>query len=267
MAMVILAASASSARLRAEDSLPPLARDVGIVQRLNEEVPLDLTFRDEAGRIVPLSAYVKDKPVILVLAYYRCPMLCTQVLNGLLDSLRGISLDLGDAYRVVTVSFDARERPELAAAKKASYVENYGRAGAADGWHFLTAEQTSIDRLTRAVGFHYAYDRERDQFAHASGIMILTPEGKISRYFYGITFPSRDLRLALVEASAGKIGSLVDQVLLLCYHYNPSTGRYTPAIMGFVRLGGVLSFAILGLYLGRGWYRDWRNTQRTSDVR
>src|SRR5262249_5353897 len=157
---------------------------------------------------------------ILVLAYYRCPMLCNQVLNGLVDGLRGVRFDPGEEFQVVTVSFDAREKPELAAAKKASYVESYGRPTAAGGWHFLTGAQESIDRLTQAVGFRYVYDQKQDQFAHASGIMLLTPQGKIARYFYGIRYPSRDLRLALVEASQGKIGSPVDQVLLFCYHYD-----------------------------------------------
>jgi protein SCO1 len=261
--LVLLMMAAVPGRLRAQDPMPAILRDVGIDQRLNEQVPRDLVFRDEAGRTVRLGDYFDDKPVILVLAYYRCPMLCNQVLNGLVDGLRGVPLAMGEQFRVVTVSFDAREKPELAAAKKANYAESYGRGGAADGWHFLTGEPESIDRLTRAVGFRYAYDAKQDQFAHASGIMVLTPKGKIARYFYGIRYPPRDLRLALVEASEGKVGSPVDQVLLLCFDYDGTTGKYTLAVMRLVRLGGILTLLIVGTYLGCGWYRDWRKRRKT----
>jgi protein SCO1/2 len=259
--LVLLVMATAPAGVWGEDSRPAILRDVGIDQRLNEQIPLDLVFRDEAGRTVRLGDYFDEKPVILVLAYYRCPMLCNQVLNGLVDSLRGIPFDMGGQFRVVTVSFDAREQPAQAAAKKANYVASYGRPGTEGGWHFLTGEQESIDRLTWAVGFRYAYDPKQDQFAHASGIMVLTPKGKIARYFYGIQYPSRDLRLGLVEASEEKIGSPVDQVLLLCYHYDPATGKYTLAVMGLVRLCGALTLVVLGTFLGRSWYRDWR-TQR-----
>jgi protein SCO1/2 len=239
--------------VRAEDGLPPILRDVGIEQRLDEAIPLDLPFQDETGATIRLGDCLSDKPAILVLAYYRCPMLCNQVLNGLLDGLRQVPFDVGDQLNVVVVSFDAREKPELAAAKKATYVEHYGRPGADLGWHFLTGEQASIDQLTQAAGFRYHYDARTDQFAHASGIMVLTPQGRIARYFYGITYPPRDLRLGLVEASAGRIGSPVDQVLLLCYHYDPATGTYAAAAMRFVRLGGVVTVAALGIFLWRGW--------------
>ncbi len=209
-----------------------------IEQRLGEKVPLDLAFHDEAGQPVRLQKYFQQKPVVLVLAYYRCPRLCTEVLNGLESGLEAIPLDIGRDFNVLTVSFDPRETPELAAAKKVPYIEKYGRGGAAEGWHFLTGDETSIKQLTEAVGFHYHYDPRSDQFAHASGIMILTPEGKLARYFYGIRYSPRDLRLGLVEASAEKIGSPVDQLLLFCFHYDPTTGQYTPAIMNFVRDGG-----------------------------
>ena len=261
-AWICLAMVAGPAIGRADNSLPPALRNVGIDQRLNQQVPLELVFRDESGHSVRLGDFFEGKPVILVLAYYRCRMLCNQVLNGLVDGLRGVPLDLGEHFRVVTVSFDAREQPELAAAKKASYVESYGHPGAAAGWHFLTGEQGAIDQLSEAVGFHFAYDPRDDQFAHASGIMILTPDGKIARYFYGISYPPRDLRLALVEASEGKIGSPVDQVLLFCFHYDPMTGRYALAIMSLIRLGGVLTLGLLGLFLGRGWWRDWRTRRK-----
>lgn len=231
---------------------------VGIDQRLHEQVPLDLKFRDESGREVHLSDYFDGKPVVLVLAYFRCPMLCTQVLNGLTNTLRAVPFEMGKQYRVLTVSFDPREEPDLAAAKKASYVGSYGRPGADDGWHFLTGDQSNIERLTKAVGFRYVYDPALDQFAHASGIMVLTPQGKIARYFFGIEYPPRDLRLALVEASTGKIGSPVDQLLLLCYHYDETTGRYTASIMNFVRLAGIATLLLIGGLIGGAWYRERR---------
>ena len=249
---------------RADDSLPPILRQAVLEQRLDEQVPLDLVFRDETGRTVRLAEFFDGKPVILVLAYFRCPMLCTQVLNGLVDSLRGVPFDIGDQFRVLTVSFDAREGPELAAAKKASYVESYGRSGAAEGWHFLTGDQASIAALTQAVGFHFVYDEDKDQFAHASGIMVLTPSGKISRYFYGIRYAPGDLRLALVEASGNKIGSRVDQVLLFCFHYDPNTGKYTPSVMNLVRLIGTLTLTILVSFLLRAWIRDARRRPRQA---
>jgi protein SCO1/2 len=230
---------------RAESTLPPLLRGVGFDQRLDEQVPLDLVFRDEAGQSVKLGDYFHGKPVILVLAYYRCPMLCTLVLNGLVQGMLDMPFDAGKDYEVVTVSFDPRETPAQAAAKKKTYVDRYGRPGAAAGWHFLTGDEASITALTKAVGFRFAYDAKRDEFAHASGILVLTPAGRISRYFYDIKFPGRDLRLGLVEASDHKIGSPVDQVLLFCFHYDPATGKYGPAVMTFVRIGGVLT--MLGL--------------------
>jgi protein SCO1/2 len=255
--LACIVAALLPAAARAEPTLPPLLREIGLEQRLNEHVPLDLAFRDEAGHDVRLGDYFQHgRPVVLVLVQYGCPMLCTQVLNGLTDGLRGVPLNAGGQFQVVVVSFDARERPALAAAKKASYVENYGRPGAADGWHFLTGEQESIDRLTEAVGFRYRYDAKHDQFAHPSGVMVLTPDGTLARYFYGIQYSPRDLRLALVEASGGKVGSTVDQVLLLCYHYDPAEGTYTPTVMNFVRLAGALTLVGLGVYLGRSWYRE-----------
>ncbi len=229
---------------------PKILRDVGFDQRLNEQVPLDLEFADEDGRPVRLGDYFGEKPVILVLAYFRCPMLCTEVLNGLVKGMLDMRLDVGKEFRVVTVSFDPREKPPLAAAKKQTYVERYGRPGAADGWHFLTGGPEAVRRLTEAVGFRYTYDPRHDQFAHASGVMVLTPGGKLSRYFYDVTFSGRDLRLGLVEASEGKVGTPVDQVLLYCFHYDPADGKYGPAVMNFVRLGGVLTLAGLATFVG-----------------
>jgi protein SCO1/2 len=246
----------------AESSLPPVLRQVGFDQRLNGQVPLDLPFRDEAGRAVRLGDYFDTKPVILVLAYFKCPMLCTEVLNGLVRTMLDLPQDLGKDFAAVTVSFDPRETPELAAAKKKTYLERYGRRGAEGGWHFLTGDETSIKRLTEAVGFRYTYDPRTDQFAHASGILVLTPAGKISRYFYDVRYSPRDLRLGLVEASAGRVGSRVDQILLYCFHYDPVEGKYGPTIMNFVRLGGVLTLLAVGLFMAALWRRERRAARR-----
>lgn len=225
---------------------PDLLKDVGVEQKLNQSVPLNLTFRDERGKPVQLTQYFGQKPVILSLVYYNCPMLCTQVLNGLESSLQLIPMDIGKQFDVLTVSIDPTERPVLAEAKQALYTGLYGRPNAAQGWHFLTGDEQQIRQLANAVGFRYAYDPGSKQFAHASAIMVLTPEGKISRYFYGIQFPSRDLRLGLVEASAGKIGTPVDQVLLFCYHYDPSTGKYGLLISRLIQAAGAVTVLAIG---------------------
>jgi protein SCO1 len=235
----------------ADPEVPAILQKVGFDQRLNEQVPLDLIFTDENANQVKLGDYFGKKPVILVLAYYECPMLCTLVLNGVVQGMRDMPFSVGTEFNVVTVSFNPRETPDLAAAKKKNYITSYGRPGAADGWHFLTGKPDAIDKLTRAVGFRYVYDAKHKQYIHTSGIMILTPQGKISRYFYGIRFPSRDLRLGLIEASANKIGSPADQVLLYCFHYDPATGKYTTNILNFVRMGGVLTVAAL---VGMVWF-------------
>jgi protein SCO1 len=234
---------------------PDLLKDVGVDQKLNELIPLGLRFNDENGKPVELRQYFGSKPVVLSLVYYQCPMLCTQVLNGLERSLKELSLNLGQDYTVVTVSIDPTERPILALAKQQLYTGLYGRPGAAQGWHFLTGDEPQIKQLAGAVGFRYAYDPDSKQFAHASVIMLLTPQGRISRYFYGITYPSRDLRLGLIDASQGKIGSrVVDAVLLFCYHYDPQTGKYGLVISHVIQIaGGVTVLAIAGLIfvLGR----------------
>ena len=230
----------------AQSGLPPDLQEVGIDQRLGDQVPRDLFFRDETGNPVRLGVYFDGKPVILALVYFQCPMLCTQVLNGLLSSLRALSFDVGDEFEVLAVSFDPGETPILAAAKKDEYIRSYGRVGGADGWHFLTGTPAAIDRLTSAVGFRYKYNPETQQFAHASGIIVLTPGGKIARYYLGIEYPPRDLRLGLVEASSGKIGSPVDQILLYCFQYDPATGRYSLAILNVVRIAGIATLLGLG---------------------
>lgn len=224
---------------------PSLLNDVGIDQRLNQQVPLDLMFRDETGRSVPLQTYFGKKPVVLALIYYNCPMLCTLVLNGLIQSLNTMSFVAGKEFDVIAVSFDPRETSELATGKKRAYLERYIVKGTESGWHFLTGDESSIKALTQTVGFRYAYDAEKDLFAHASGVIVLTPEGKISRYFYGVEYPPRDLRLGLVEASENKIGSPVDQLLLMCYHYDPTTGKYGAVVMNVVRLAGTITLIII----------------------
>jgi protein SCO1/2 len=227
---------------------PELLKQVGIDQKLNQSIPLNLTFRDENGTPVQLAQFFGQKPVILTLVYYNCPMLCTQVLNGVESGLKELpTTDIGKQFDVVTVSIDPTESHVLAKTKQEMYVGMYGRPGAAQGWHFLTGDEPQIKQLADAVGFRYAYDPDTKQFAHASAIMLLTPEGKISRYFYGIQYPSRELRLGLVEASEGKIGTPVDQVLLFCYHYDPATGKYGLLISHVIQAGGALTVLILGV--------------------
>jgi protein SCO1/2 len=230
--------------------LPKVLKSVGIDQKLNEQVPLDAVFKDEQGREVHLGQFFKGKPVVLSLVYYACPMLCNQVMNGELGSFRQVSFNIGEQYEVVTVSFDPRETPDLATAKKSTYLKAYNRPGAEAGWHFLTGDAANIKRLTEAVGFRYVWDEETKQFAHASGIMVLTPEGKLARYFYGIEYPPKDLRLGLVEASQNKIGTPVDALMLYCYHYDPATGKYGAVVMNIMRLaGGVTLVLIVGMLL------------------
>jgi protein SCO1/2 len=229
--------------------LPKPLREVGYDQRLNEQVPLDIPFVDEAGRAVRLGDFFGSRPVVLALVYYDCPMLCTQVLNSLTSTLGVLSLDPGKDFEIVTVSFDAREKPPLATAKKATYLERYKRPGAAAGWHFLTGEQPSIDRLTKAVGFRYVWDDSLEQFAHPTGIVVLTAEGRLSRYLFGVEYWPRDLRFALIDASAGTIGSAAEQVLLYCYHYDPEAGRYGFAIMRALRLAAVATVLALGAFI------------------
>jgi protein SCO1/2 len=228
---------------------PALLRDVGLDQRLGDSIPLDLTFRDEHGRPVALRQFFGQKPVILTLVYYQCPMLCTEVLNGLLRSSKELPLEIGRDFSIVTVSIDPNERSVLAEVKHELYSGLYGRPGGPQGWHFLTGEEAQIKALAQAVGFRYAYDSASGQFAHPSGIMVLTPEGKLARYFYGISYPSRDLRLGLVEASQEKIGSPIDQILLYCYHYDPATGRYGLLISRVIQAAGALTVLSLALVI------------------
>jgi len=256
LSLFLLAAIPLRAQILDSNVPPPMLREVGIDQKLSAPLPLALSFQDETGRTIQLRQYFGEKPVILAFVYYECPMLCTQVLNGLLESLETLSFDVGKEFNVVTVSFDPGETPKLAAEKKASYLKQYERAGAEQGWHFLTGDSAAIRQLTSTVGFRYKYDSVTDQFAHASGIMVITPQGKIARYFYGIEYPARDLRLALVEASENKIGSLVDQVLLYCFHYDPAIGKYGLVIMNVLRLAGVATVIALGTFMIVMFRRD-----------
>ena len=228
---------------------PPILKDVRIDQKLDAPIPADVPFVDETGRNVTIGDYFGKRPVILALVYYECPMLCTLELNGLVSALETINFNAGDQYDVVAVSFDPGETPSLAATKKTLYLHRYGRPNTGAGFHFLTGRQESIARLTDAVGFRYKYDESIDQFAHPAAITILTPTGRVSRYLYGIEYAPRDLRLALVEAADGKIGTFADQALLFCYHYDPLTGKYGFAIMSLVRLGGILTLAALGIFM------------------
>jgi len=227
--------------------LPPPPKDVGFDQNLGQMVPLDATFRDEAGRQVRLGDYfAPGKPVVLSLAYDTCPMLCNLSVHGLAISLKGMTLDAGRDFQVVTLSFDPRDTPERSRAKKEATIPRYGRAGAADGWHFLTGDEDQIRRVTGAVGFRYVWDTASSQFAHPAGVVVLTPEGQVARYLFGIEYAPKDLRLSLVEASTGKLGGLVDQLLLLCYHYDPRVGRYGPLAIGAMRTAGMLTLLTLG---------------------
>lgn len=228
------------------DSRPVLLRNVEFEQKLNAQLPLDASFRDEDGRTVGLRTYFGRKPVILSFAYYDCPMLCTLILDGLTRGLQLVPFNMGEQFEAVNISINPREPPSLARAKKENYAIKYGRPGAAAGWHFLTGDETSIRRVADAAGFKYESDPASGQYAHASGILIATPTGKISRYFYGIVFQPRDLRLGLVEASSEKIGSPADMLLLYCYHYDATTGKYSLLVTRVVRLSGIATVLLLG---------------------
>jgi len=246
-------------------ALPGALAGVGIEQKLDQRVPLDLTFTDEFGRKAPLSTYFQSgKPVLLALVYYRCPMLCTQILTGVASSLKAVSLDPGKDFEVVAISFDPKDTPETAASKKQVYMKRYGRAGTANGWHLLTGDAENIKALTDAVGYHYKYDSVTDQFAHASGIMIATPGGRLSRYFYGVEYAPRDVRLGLVEASQNKIGNPVDEILLFCFHYDPATGKYGAVVMNVVRVAGGAFTLIAGVFLAIVLRRDFRRDRRMA---
>jgi protein SCO1/2 len=247
---VVVSAQGNAPGVRPDPTMPSsqtprVLSQVTFEQRLNEQLPLDLPFKDATGRDVKLGDYFGRKPVVLTFVYYECPMLCTEVLNGLESSLRVINETIGKEFDVVTVSFDPKETPVLAAGKKKAYLERYQRPEAAQGWHFLTGDQASIDALTRAAGFNFVWDEASHQFAHPSGIVIATPTGKLSRYFFGVDYSPRDVKFALIESSTEKIGTLAERLLLYCYHYDPTTGNYGFVAMRAVRIGGAVTILAL----------------------
>ena len=243
---------------------PPRLENVGIAQHLDAQVPPELIFRDDTGKTVKLGDYFGRKPIILNLVYYNCTMLCGEALAGLASAMRLIKFDVSNEFDVVTVSFDPRETPDMAAAKKIDYVKRYGRPNAASGWHFLTGQPDAINALTKTVGFQYQYDAQSKQYAHATAIMVLTPQGRISRYFYGVDFPPKDLRMGLVEASQGKIGNAVDAVLLYCYHYDPGTGKYGAMVSNILRLAAAATMVLLGGLLLILWRLDRSVTKKIA---
>ena len=257
MAMLLALFAIAGASVHAQQITTPAILDkVGITQNLNAQIPPDLAFRDETGKSARIGDFFGQKPIVLSLVYFDCPALCTEVLNGELRTMKAISLDLGKDFDAVTVSFEPKDTPALAKAKRDVYIGQYGRAGAADHWHFLTGDQQSIDALTNAVGFRYAYDSSIRQYAHAAAILVLTPDGRIDRYFYGVIYPARDVRLGLVEASQGKIGTLTDHALLYCYQYDPMTGKYGMVVMNVLRAAGGLTVLILGIFMTMMFLRE-----------
>lgn len=249
--MLVIAGSgagfvAAGLRSQSQSATPlDLPKGVGIEPKLGETVPLNLNFVDEDGRNVRLADFVNDKPVVLSLVYFECPMLCNMVMDGLVRSLRTLSFNLGDEFRVVTISIDPREGPKLAAAAKQTALKRYGRDGADAGWHFLTGDEHSIRHVADSVGFRFTFDANTGRIAHGAGLFVLTPAGRVSRYFSGIEFSGRDLRLGLIEASSEKIGSAADQVLLLCYHYDPARGTYGLAILNGIRFSGLVTVLLM----------------------
>lgn len=258
--MVLLSClAASSASAEKMQNPNALLENIDVVERLGETVPLDLAFRDETGKPVKLSEYFKgDKPVLLNLGYYKCPMLCNMVLNGLVGGLQDLAWVAGGEFRIVTVSIDPREGPELARAKKATYIKQLGKPQAADGWHFLTGSRDSIKKLAEAVGFGYEYDTNRMEYAHGASIFFLSPKGKITRYLYGIEYEAKQLRLALVEAGEGTVGNAIDRFLLRCYHYDPHSRKYGVYVWGVMRAGGLLTFSFIAIMLFVFWRRERR---------
>ena len=240
----------------AATQLPSQLQGVGFDQKLNNQVPLNPTFQDESGRTVTLKQYFSGKPVLLATVYYRCPMLCSQIMSGIVRGLRPLSLKPGRDFEIVAVSINPDETPQDAAAKQAQYSQSYSRTGNSAGWHFLVGNETAIHAVTDAIGFHYRYDQATKMFVHASGITLLTPHGHVSRNLYGVDYEPKDLKLGLIEASSDRIGSPVDQILLFCYHYDPKTGKYGAVVLNSLKVAAVLTLIILGGILGWLWRRD-----------
>ncbi len=230
-------------------SMPTALREIGFDQNIDQKLPLDATFRDESGQTVTLGSYYGKRPVLLAFIYYECPMLCTQVLNAMTATISTMSLTAGKDFELVLVGIDPRETPAQAAAKKTEYLRRYKREGAEAGWHFLTGDDPEIKRVANAAGFRYAWDEQTQQYAHPTGIIVTTNDGRLARYLFGIEYGPRDLNLSLVEASEGKVGSFADQLLLYCYHYDPMTGRYGLYVMRTLRVAGVATVLLIGTFI------------------
>ena len=242
-------------------------KEIAFDQKLGAQLPLDLPFTDETGKAVRLGEYFGQKPVLMLITYFNCTMLCPLLLDGLVRALRPISFDIGQQFTVLTVSINPRETPAIAASRKELYVQRYGRPGADRGWHFLTGTADAIAGLTQPIGFRFVYDKKTDEYAHASGIVIFTPEGKAARYLYGVEFSPRDMRLALIEAASGTIGNPVDQIMLYCFHYDPLTGKYGVVIMNVLRLAGSATVAVLGTFMFVMFRRDRRKSAPSGEAR
>jgi protein SCO1/2 len=245
------------------EQVPEVLEEVGVEEHLDAKLPLDLEFRDEDGNWVELGSFFDgERPVILTLNYYRCPMLCGLMLNGVVDGLEQMSWTPGEEFEMVTISINPLETPELARAKKQNYLKRLDRPGAAQGWHFMTGRELEINRLAETLGFSYTYDPVSQEYAHAAVIFVCTPDGRVSRYLYGIEYPAKRLKLSLLEAAEGTIGSALDQLILYCYHYDPTNRRYSPVAMNIMRLGGGATALILGISLGIFWLREWRRRKK-----
>ncbi len=265
MVMVCLWTGSGVARAQLAEQIPEALEEVGITEHLDAKLPMDLEFRDEDGISVTLGSFFDgERPVILTLNYYRCPMLCGLMLNGLVDGLEQLEWTPGQEFEIVTVSINPLETPALAKEKKQNYIKRYGRPSAMAGWHFLTGREPEIDRLAETVGFRFVYDPVEKQYAHAAAIFVCTPDGRVARYLYGIEYPSKRLKLGLLEASEGKIGSTLDQLILYCYHYDPSNRRYSPVAMNIMRVGGGATASILAIALGLFWFREWRQKKSSA---
>ena len=259
MVMVFLWTGSGVAHAQLVEQVPEALEEVGITEHLDAKLPMDLEFRDEDGISVTLGSFFDgERPVILTLNYYRCPMLCGLMLNGLVDGLEQMEWTPGQEFEIVTVSINPLETPALAKEKKQNYLKRYGRPSAVTGWHFLTGREPEIDRLAETVGFRFAYDPVEQQYAHAAAIFVCTPDGRVARYLYGIEYPAKRLKLGLLEASEGKIGSTIDRIIMYCYHYDPSNRRYSPVAMNIMRVGGGATASILAVALGMFWFREWR---------
>ena len=261
--VVVIWAGASGVDAQLADQVPEVLEEVGVTEHLNAKLPLDLEFRDEDGNWVELGSFFDgERPIILTLNYYRCPMLCGLMLNGVVDGLEAMSWTPGAEFEIVTISINPLETPELARAKKQNYLKRLERPAAAKGWHFMTGRELEIKRLAETVGFSYTYDPVSQEYAHAAVIFVCTPDGRVARYLYGIEYPAKRLKLALLEAAEGTIGSTLDQLILYCYHYDPTNRRYTPVAMNIMRLGGGATALILGISLGAFWIRERRRKKK-----